>query len=59
MPAIYRGVCMRPFIVCHMMESLDGRIDCAMTEKLAGSEEYYSAIKELDIPTVTFGRVTA
>ncbi|MDD6547292.1 MAG: hypothetical protein PUG73_12305 [Pseudomonadota bacterium] len=50
---------MRPFIVCHMMESLDGRIDCAMTEKLAGSEEYYSAIKELDIPTVTFGRVTA
>ena len=42
-----------------MMESLDGRIDCAMTEKLAGSEEYYSAIKELDIPTVIFGRVTA
>ena len=41
------------------MESLDGRIDCAMTEKLAGSEEYYSAIKELDIPTVIFGRVTA
>ena len=50
---------MRPFIVCHMMESLDGRIDCVMTEKLAGSEEYYSAIKELDIPTVIFGRVTA
>ncbi|MDY6275058.1 MAG: dihydrofolate reductase family protein [Succinivibrionaceae bacterium] len=50
---------MRPFIVCHMMESLDGRIDCAMTEKLAGSEEYYSAIKELEIPTVIFGRVTA
>ena len=41
------------------MESLDGRIDCAMTEKLAGSEEYYSAIKELEIPTVIFGRVTA
>lgn len=50
---------MRPFIVCHMMESLDGRIDCAMTEKLAGSEEYYSAIKELELPTVIFGRVTA
>ena len=50
---------MSPFIVCHMMESLDGRIDCAMTEKLAGSEEYYSAIKELEIPTVIFGRVTA
>lgn len=41
------------------MESLDGRIDCAMTEKLAGSEEYYSAIKELELPTVIFGRVTA
>ena len=42
-----------------MMESLDGRIDCAMTEKLAGSEEYYSAIKELELPSVLFGRVTA
>lgn len=26
----------RPYIVCHMMSSVDGRIDCAMTEKLAG-----------------------
>ena len=24
----------KPYIVCHMMTSLDGRIDCAMTEQL-------------------------
>ena len=26
----------KPYIVCHMMTSLDGRIDCAMTEQLPG-----------------------
>ena len=24
---------MKPYIISHMMESVDGRIDCAMTEK--------------------------
>ena len=27
---------MKPYIICHMMMSLDGRIDCAMTAKLRG-----------------------
>ena len=26
----------KPYIICHMMISLDGRIDCAMTEQLPG-----------------------
>lgn len=49
----------RPFIVCHMMSSVDGRIDCAMTEKLAGVEEYYSTLAELNAPATVSGRVTA
>ena len=28
----------KPYIICHMMTSLDGRIDCAMTSKLKGIE---------------------
>ena len=27
----------KPYIVCHMMMSVDGRIDCGMTVKIAGS----------------------
>ena len=34
----------RPYIICHMMMSLDGRIDCAMTEKIPGSKEYYETL---------------
>ena len=30
----------KPYIVCYMMTSVDGRIDCAMTEQLPGVEEY-------------------
>ena len=29
---------MRPHIVCHMVASIDGRIDCAMVEKISGDE---------------------
>ncbi len=49
----------RPYIVCHMMTSLDGRIDCAMTEHLPGVEEYYATLDALEAPTRVSGRVTA
>lgn len=49
----------RPYIICHMMTSVDGRIDCAMVGKLRGVEEYYSTLEELDLPTTLSGRVTA
>ena len=49
---------MRPYIICHMMTSIDGRIDCAMTEHLPG-EEYYPLLESLDAPTRVSGRYTA
>ena len=49
----------KPFIVCHMMTAVDGRIDCAMTEQLPGVQEYYDTLDALDAPTRVSGRVTA
>lgn len=49
----------KPYIVCHMMTSLDGRIDCAMTEQLPGVDDYYRTLEELRVPTTVSGRVTA
>ena len=49
----------KPYIVCHMMMSIDGRIDCGMTVQLAGNHEYYEALAALNAPTRVSGRVTA
>ncbi|MGM0168837.1 hypothetical protein IGI39_004592 [Enterococcus sp. AZ135] len=49
----------KPFIVCHMMTSIDGRIDCTMTGKLNGVEDYSNTLKALETPTTVSGRVTA
>lgn len=49
----------KPYIVCHMMMAIDGRIDCAMTEKLSGGKEYYETLCALQTPTTLSGRVTA
>ena len=49
----------KPYIVCHMMTSVDGRIDCATTEQLPGVQEYYAALDALDAPARVSGRVTA
>lgn len=49
----------KPYIVCHMMMSVDGRIDCGMTVKIAGSNEYYETLNALHTPTSLSGRVTA
>jgi 2,5-diamino-6-(ribosylamino)-4(3H)-pyrimidinone 5'-phosphate reductase len=49
----------KPYIICHMMTSVDGRIDCAMTEHLPGVQEYYETLDALDTPTRISGRVTA
>lgn len=50
---------MKPYIICHMMTSLDGRIDCAMTENLPGVQEYYATLDALQAPSRVSGRVTA
>ena len=49
----------KPYIICHMMTSVDGRIDCAMTEHLPGVSEYYTTLDALDAPSRVSGRVTA
>ena len=49
----------KPYIVCYMMTSVDGRIDCEMTGKLPGVEEYYPLLDELDLKSAVSGRVTA
>ena len=47
----------KPYIICHMMTAVDGRIDCAMTENLPGVQEYYSTLNALGAPTHVSGRV--
>lgn len=49
----------KPYIVCHMMTAVDGRIDCGMTSKLKGVDEYYQTLSALNVPTTLSGRVTA
>lgn len=40
-----------------MVESIDGRIDCAMVDKISG-DEYYSTLDALDCKASVEGRVT-
>ena len=49
---------MKPYIICHMMASVDGRIDCAMTEVIDNSNAYYDALDRLDFDSVLEGRVS-
>ena len=49
---------MRPYIICHMMSLLDGRIDCDVTEQIEGGDEYYDALTQLGCPSTLMGRVT-
>ena len=48
----------KPYIICHMLESIDGRIDCAMTEKIDDTEHYYEVLDKLDCDATIEGRVT-
>lgn len=49
----------RLYIICYMMMSVDGRIDCAMTAQLRGNEEYYRILDDLNMPSTLSGRTTA
>lgn len=48
----------RPYTICHMITSLDGRIDCGMLENLAEYETYCKAIEALNAPTTVTGSGT-
>lgn len=41
-----------------MISSVDGRIDCDMTEQIEGGNEYYEALEALNCPSMLMGRVT-
>lgn len=49
----------KPYIIVHMMMSIDGRIDCDMTAQLDGNDEYYSTLSAIEAPTRVSGGVTA
>lgn len=49
---------MKPYTICHMIASVDGRIDCDMTEQIEGGNEYYEALEGLNCPSMLMGRVT-
>ena len=48
----------RPYIISHMMVSVDGRIDCPMVAQISG-EEYYTTLDSLGTSSKLSGRVTA
>ena len=47
-----------PYIICHMLESIDGRIDCDMTEKIDATNHYYECLDKLGCDACIEGRVT-
>lgn len=49
----------KPHIICYMMTSVDGRIDCDMVGRLAGVEDYYPLLDELGLQSAVSGKVTA
>ena len=49
---------MKPYIISHMMISVDGRIDCPMVAQISG-KEYYTALESFGISSELSGRVTA
>lgn len=46
---------MKPYIVCHMMQSVDGKIDCDMVDKISG-DEYYTALETLNCSSAIEGK---
>ena len=48
----------KPYVICHMMASIDGRIDCAMTEQIEGNS-YYETLELLNTDATIEGKTTA
>lgn len=49
---------MKPYVICHMMSSVDGRIDCAMTAAIDKTDAYYEILDSLQFDAVLEGRVS-
>lgn len=48
---------MKPYIISHMMTSVDGRIDCPMVGQLS-TDEYYVALEKLGLCSKLSERIT-
>ena len=40
---------MKPYIICHMVASVDGRIDCSMVDKISGDEYYTIQVSQVQL----------
>ncbi len=49
---------MKPHIICYMYSSLDGRIDCDMTEKIDDGSAYETVLERLKDRSMISGRIT-
>ena len=49
----------KPYIVCYMMTSVDGRSDCDRVAQLPGVEDYYPLLDELNLQSAISGKTTA
>ena len=56
---------MRPYVICHMMSSVDGRLDCdRYTEHYSGksfetvSDVYFTISRNFDAQAIMIGRKT-
>lgn len=49
----------RPYVICHMMMSIEACIDCAMTAQLEGTKEYYETLDEINCGAKISRRNTA
>lgn len=52
------GENVRPHIICHMLSSVDGRIECSALAKVEGEDDYDIAVKKLAGDAWLCGRVT-
>lgn len=46
------------YIVCHMVESVDGRIDCDVMEKIDDTDHYYETLNALQCDATIEGKTT-
>lgn len=49
---------MRPYIICHMLTSMDGRIDCSILEGVTGESDYEDTAAKLAGDAWLCGRIT-
>lgn len=49
---------MKPYVICHMVAMIDGRIDCEAVDEIVSADVYPYAMDKLECPSTLMGRVT-